>query len=184
MKDLLESASARAIRYLEDLDARAVAPDPGALDAIPRLDEPLPEDTTDPEATIQLLDEIGSPASMAMAGPRFYGFVTDGSLPVTLAANWLAGAWDQNCVFHRVTPATATLETVALKWLLDILHLPAGSGGAPPKSRECPRFAISLSSVHVVGWSVPSVCAFLHLSSSLHRSVQPPASREAKDLTN
>ncbi len=158
MKDLLESASARAIRYLEDLDARAVAPDPGALDAIPRLDEPLPEDTTDPEATIQLLDEIGSPASMAMAGPRFYGFVTDGSLPVTLAANWLAGAWDQNCVFHRVTPATATLETVALRWLLEILNLPAGSGGAFVTGATVANFTALAAARHAVlaqaGWHV------------------------------
>ncbi|MDJ0875898.1 MAG: pyridoxal-dependent decarboxylase [Desulfobacterales bacterium] len=158
MKDLLESASARAIRYLEDLDARAVAPEPGALDAIPRLDEPLPEDTTDPEKTLQMLDAIGSPASMAMAGPRFYGFVTGGSLPVTLAANWLAGAWDQNCVFHRVTPATAILETVALQWLLDILHLPAGSGGAFVTGATVANFTALAAARHKVlaqaGWQV------------------------------
>ncbi len=158
MKDLLESASARAIRYLEDLDARTVAPASDALDDIRRFDEPLPADTTDPEATIQLLDEIGSPASMAMAGPRFYGFVTGGSLPVTLAANWLAGAWDQNCVFHRVTPATATLETVALKWLLEILHLPAESGGAFVSGATVANFTALAAARHTVlaqaGWHV------------------------------
>ncbi len=158
MKDLLESTSARAIRYLEDLDARTVAPASDALDDIRRFDEPLPADTTDPEATIQLLDEIGSPASMAMAGPRFYGFVTGGSLPVTLAANWLAGAWDQNCVFHRVTPATATLETVALKWLLEILHLPAESGGAFVSGATVANFTALAAARHTVlaqaGWHV------------------------------
>ena len=158
MRDLLESAGARAIRYLEGLDARSVAPATGALDQIRRFDEPLPAETTDPEATLQMLDEIGSPASMAMAGPRFYGFVTGGSLPVTLAANWLAGAWDQNCVFHRVTPATATLEGVALKWLLEILNLPAASGGAFVTGATVANFTALAAARHTVlaraGWHV------------------------------
>jgi hypothetical protein len=32
-----------------------------------------------------------------MAGPRFFGFVIGAALSVAVAANWLAGAWDQNC---------------------------------------------------------------------------------------
>ena len=36
-----------------------------------------------------------------------------------LAANWLAGAWDQNTGLFISTPGTSKLEQVALKWLLD-----------------------------------------------------------------
>jgi glutamate/tyrosine decarboxylase-like PLP-dependent enzyme len=107
MKSLLESTAQRAARYLEGLEDRPVAPDPAAIEALDRLDEPLPRGTTDPEATLALLDQLGSPATMAMAGPRFFGFVIGGSLPVALAANWLASAWDQNSALYRVTPATA-----------------------------------------------------------------------------
>ena len=158
MRDLLRSATEQAIRYLEGLDDRSVAPAPEALDEIKRLDEPLPEETTDPELTIQMLDQIGSPASMAMAGPRFYGFVTGGSLPVSLAANWLAGAWDQNCVFDKITPATAAMEAVALKWLLDLLKLPAESGGAFVTGATVANFTALAGARHTVleqaGWRV------------------------------
>ncbi len=158
MKDLLESATARAIRYLEGLDTRAVAPDADVLGAIARIDEPLPADTTDPESTLQMLDAIGSPASMAMAGPRFYGFVTGGSLPVALAANWLAGAWDQNCVFHQVTPATAAIEATALEWLLELLKLPAESDGAFVTGATVANFTALAAARHAVlaqaGWQV------------------------------
>src|SRR5258707_8992229 len=61
---------------------------------------------------------------MAMAGARFFGFVIGGSLPAALAANWLAGTWDQNCAFNSVTPGVARLEQTALRWLLDLFDLP------------------------------------------------------------
>jgi glutamate/tyrosine decarboxylase-like PLP-dependent enzyme len=130
VRRLLESAAERAARYLEALEDRHAAPDPAAVTALARLDEPLPRGTTDPEATLALLDELGSPGTMAMAGPRFFGFVIGGSLPVAVAANWLATAWDQNTGLYRVTPTTAVLEQVALRWLLDLLRLPAGCAGA------------------------------------------------------
>jgi glutamate/tyrosine decarboxylase-like PLP-dependent enzyme len=130
MKTLLSDAAARAIRYLETLDARAVAPTPAAVQALRAFDEPLPVASCAPAETLRLLDDLGSPATMAMAGARFFGFVIGGSLPVTLAANWLAGAWDQNTGLYRPTPGTAFLEQVALRWLLDVLRLSRESGGA------------------------------------------------------
>jgi len=130
MRALLKTSSELAIRYLEELDHRKVAPSAAAIDRIERFREPLPESSTSPEDVIRMLDDIGSPATMAMAGPRFFGFVIGGSLPASLAANWLAGAWDQNSALYQVTPATALIEEVALGWLIDLFGLPAGSGGA------------------------------------------------------
>ncbi|MBL9213798.1 MAG: aspartate aminotransferase family protein [Opitutaceae bacterium] len=130
MSSLLSDAAARAMRYLDTLDARSVAPSPEAVAALRAFDEPLPAGPGDPAETLRLLDEVGSPATTAMAGRRFFGFVIGGSLPVTLAANWLAGAWDQNTGLYRPTPGTAFLEQVALGWLLEILRLPRGAGGA------------------------------------------------------
>src|SRR6185295_13131362 len=100
MRDLLENTAQRAIRYLETLPERGVAPAPDAVEKLALLREGLPDGPTAPEQVISLLDEICSPATMAMAGPRFFGFVIGSALPVTLAANWLAGAWDQNSGLH------------------------------------------------------------------------------------
>src|SRR5690348_233605 len=67
-------------------------------------------------------------ATMAMVGPRFFGFVIGGVLPAALAANWLSSAWDQNAALAEVTPLPAKLEDVALGWLCDVFGLPAGTG--------------------------------------------------------
>jgi glutamate/tyrosine decarboxylase-like PLP-dependent enzyme len=77
---------------------------------------------------LALLDDIGSPATVASAGGRYFGFVIGGSLPAALAANWLAGAWDQNAAMQVMSPVAAKLEEIVLAWMVDLLGLPAGSG--------------------------------------------------------
>ncbi len=128
-RKLLLEAAERAIRYYEALPQRKVAPDPDHVARISVLDEPMPEGPCSAHEILTLLDDIGSPASMAMAGPRFFGFVIGGTLPAALAANWVAAAWDQATGLHDVTPFTARLEQVTLGWLLDLLGLPADCGG-------------------------------------------------------
>ena len=158
MRELLKETAERAIAYLERLDSRSVAPTGDAVARLRILDEPLPNDPTDPESILQWLDEIGSPATMAMAGPRFFGFVIGGSLPVTLAANWLAGAWDQNSALYNVTPATALLEQIALGWLLDLFKLPSDCAGTFVTGATVANFCGLAAARHAVlakaGWDV------------------------------
>jgi glutamate/tyrosine decarboxylase-like PLP-dependent enzyme len=158
MKQLLESAAERAINYLENLGERHVAPAAQAVAGLSAFEQALPESGRDPLSVIKLLDEAGSPATMAMAGPRFFGFVIGGSLPVTLAANWLAGAWDQNSAYYNITPATATLEQTALRWLLNLFGLPSEAGGAFVTGATMANFSALATARHAVlaqaGWNV------------------------------
>jgi glutamate/tyrosine decarboxylase-like PLP-dependent enzyme len=116
----------------------------------------MPEGPTAPEDVIGMLDEVGSPATMGIAGPRFFGFVIGGSLPAALGANWLATAWDQNAGLFAATPVSATLEEVSLRWLLDVLALPAGCGGAFVTGATMANFTALAAARHAVlgrvGW--------------------------------
>ena len=158
MKEILTDASARAIRYLDNLATRAVAPAPSAVAALRAFDEPLPAAPTAAAETLRMLDEVGSPASMAMAGPRFFGFVIGGALPVALGANWLAGAWDQNSAYSRATPGTAFIEQIALRWLLEALRLPRECGGAFVTGATVANLCALAAARHAVlkraGWNV------------------------------
>src|SRR6201988_2275707 len=118
-RELMEQATERAARYLETLDARRVFPTAVAVGRLPELGGSLPADGAEPTEVLRLLDEIGSPATVATAGPRYFGFVTGGALPATLAANWLAGAWDQCAALQIESPTCVKLEAVASEWLLD-----------------------------------------------------------------
>lgn len=130
MDPLLEDAARRASRYLHDLPQRAVAPGAAALAGLQALDGPLPATGAAPAEVLRRLDEAGSPATVASAGGRYFGFVTGGALPAALAANWLAGAWDQNAAMPAGSPAAAAIERTALRWLLELLALPAEAAGA------------------------------------------------------
>jgi glutamate/tyrosine decarboxylase-like PLP-dependent enzyme len=127
---LLADAAERAGRYLAGLGTRPVAPDGAALAGLARFDEPLPEGTGDAAATLALLDEAGSASTVASAGGRYFGFVTGGSYPVAVAANWLAAAWDQNVALQVMSPVAARLHNVVTAWLAELLGLPAGSAAA------------------------------------------------------
>ena len=158
MKELLETTAQRAIRYLEGLDLRSVAPLPEAVAKLERFHETLPNEPTDPLQVIAMLDEIGSPATMAIAGSRFFGFVIGGSLPAALAANWLAATWDQNSALYNVTPTTAQLEAVAAGWLLEVLGLPPTCGVGFVTGATVANFTVLAAARHAIlerqGWNV------------------------------
>jgi glutamate/tyrosine decarboxylase-like PLP-dependent enzyme len=123
--ELLRATVDYAIRYLDGLDERSVYPTPDALARLPELGGAFPESPTDPAEVIRLLDEVGSAATVASAGSRYFGFVIGGSLPAALAANWLAGAWDQNAGLYAASPVGAALETITRQWILDALGFPS-----------------------------------------------------------
>lgn len=158
MPTLLQDVATRADAYLQELKQRKVAPDPAAVAALGALDGALPDGSCDPAEVIELLDRYASPATMAMAGPRFFGFVIGGALPIALAANWLATAWDQNTGLYNITPATARLEQTALRWLLDLLDLPRSCGGAFVTGATVANFVALAAARHAVlaraGWNV------------------------------
>ena len=155
---LLTATAARAVKYLETLNTRSVRPDKSAIARLSSLDTALPEHSSAPEDTIRVLDEIGSPATMASAGPRFFGFVIGGALPVTVAAQWLATAWDQNTGLYHITPSTVEIERIALKWLLDVLRLPSDCGGSFVTGATVANFTALAAARHTVlgklGWNV------------------------------
>ncbi|MFN8530079.1 MAG: aminotransferase class V-fold PLP-dependent enzyme [Anaerolineae bacterium] len=155
-EQLLQDVAARAARYLNGLDERSVAPSQEAVDALRELDVPLPNSPTDPAEVIALLDRVGSPATYAMAGGRYFGFVIGGSVPASVAANWLSVAWDNNAGLKIGHPIGVKLEQIALRWTLDLLGMPAESAGVFVTGATMANFTCLAAARHWalerVGW--------------------------------
>jgi len=118
---LLENAASESIKYLDSLDSRKVSPSQTDLNELEKLNTSLQEESIEPESVIKLLNEVGSKTAVANAGGRFFGFVIGGSHPVSLAANWLTGAWDQNGGLEITSPINAKIEEITSDWLKELL---------------------------------------------------------------
>jgi glutamate/tyrosine decarboxylase-like PLP-dependent enzyme len=127
--DLLiyEQAVAYAFEYLESIGKRAVFPPVDELQGLARFEEDLPDEPGDVLSMLRLLHEAGSPATVAQGGGRYFGFVNGGVIPGSLAARWLADAWDQNAALHVISPIASRLERLCEEWLVDLLALPPGT---------------------------------------------------------
>jgi hypothetical protein len=104
VKTLLNDAAALAVAYLDGLEVRRVYPSPESLAALAALERPLQDPPVESVRVLAELDAIGSPATVANAGGRYFGFVVGGSLPAAAAANVLAAAWDQNAGLESASP--------------------------------------------------------------------------------
>jgi glutamate/tyrosine decarboxylase-like PLP-dependent enzyme len=156
--DLLAETAERAARYVGTIDSRKVAPSAEHISGLDALGGALNEHPCDPSALIALLDDCGSPATVASTGSRYFGFVTGGSLPAAMAANWLAAAWDQNAALFTQSPVASRIEEITSEWLLDVLALPKSSGIGFVTGATMANFTSLAAARHAIlsraGWDV------------------------------
>jgi glutamate/tyrosine decarboxylase-like PLP-dependent enzyme len=123
----LEHAAARAIAYRQSTATQDVHRKCSYGELLAGFDEPTPELSADPMTVIDELISRSAPGLNPVTGPRFLGWVIGASHPVGVAADWLTAAWGQNAGNHVAAPAAAAVETVAARWLLDLMRLPPGA---------------------------------------------------------
>ncbi|MGC2107364.1 MAG: aminotransferase class V-fold PLP-dependent enzyme [Candidatus Acidiferrum sp.] len=156
--NLLEEAARRSQKYVEGIGERRVTPAEKDIQNLARFREPFPASPSDPLQVLEILDEVGSPATLASTGGRYFGFVIGGVLPASLAASWLAGAWDQNAALRVMSPVAAELEEVALGWVCEALGLPAQCEGGLVTCATAANFTALIAARHALlsrmGWNV------------------------------
>src|SRR5688572_2984333 len=157
-RDLLAEAQGYAAGYLENVASRHVGGTADRKTLIERLGGPLPETSSDPHVVLANLVRDADPGIVASIGPRYFGFVTGGAVPVTVAADWLGSAWDQNGGMYVMSPALAVLEDIVAGWLLEMLHLPAGASVGFVTGAHMANFTCLAAARHEVlrraGWNV------------------------------
>jgi glutamate/tyrosine decarboxylase-like PLP-dependent enzyme len=156
--ELLRQAAEIARMYALGIGERRVAPAGKDLDNLKQFHEPFPNEPSDPMQILQTLNDIGSLATVATTGGRYFGFVIGGTVPASLAANWLAGAWDQNAALRVMSPLAAELEEVVLRWVCEAFGLPADCEGGLVTCATTANFTALVAARHALlaraGWNV------------------------------
>lgn len=154
----LSHAARAAIEYIDSVNDRPVAPSAQAVAALAPLLGALPAEPSDPEEVLRVLSTLGSPATVANGGGRYFGFVNGGCLPAAMAAGWLVSAWDQNAAMRVQSPLAAALEETAIGWVRELLGLPESTGGGVVTGATMANFTALLAARHALleraGWDV------------------------------
>ena len=124
-KKLFEQARPYAFNYMDDINRRPVFPNPETVEKLAVFDGPIPEHPQSATDILKLLDEIGSPATVAQTGGRYFGFVNGSAVPIALAVRWLSDVWNQNSALYVMSPTVARLEQVCEGWLRELFRLPS-----------------------------------------------------------
>ena len=155
---LLRAAAERAIEYVTNIKERRVAPSEADLSALAGFHEPFPATPSDPGEVLAKLDKLGSPATAATTGGRYFGFVNGAMVPAALAANWIAGAWNQNAALRVMSPVAAEVEEVVLRWICEALELPVDCAGGLATCATMASFTALVTARHALlqraGWNV------------------------------
>jgi glutamate/tyrosine decarboxylase-like PLP-dependent enzyme len=157
-EDALGRAVAIARQYIASRCDRPVWPATTLDDLRQALGAPLADGPTEPLTVVDQLARAAEPGLVTTTGPRYFGFVTGGALPATVAVDWLAAAWDQNSGLYIMSPAGAVAEEVAGRWVADLLGLPENVSLAFTTGCHMANFTALAAARHEVlrrvGWDV------------------------------
>jgi glutamate/tyrosine decarboxylase-like PLP-dependent enzyme len=155
---ILRRAFHHASNFLRALPDRPVGPRATREELMKALDVPLSEEGEEPVAVLDALGAAAERGTMATASPRFFGFVIGGSLPVTVGAEWMVSAWDQNTGIYVASPISSVVEDIAREWLLDLFGLPKQSSVGFTTGGQMSNFTCLAAARHAVlrnaGWNV------------------------------
>lgn len=156
--DLLHRAAGHVETYLDTVADRPVRATETSAELRAILGAPLADDGEDPAGVLEALAGAGREGTVATQGPRFFGFVTGGSLPVATAADWLVSGWDQNAAGYVMSPLVAVIEEITGEWIRDIGGLPgAWSAGFTSGDTMANFTALAAARHHLLqaeGWDV------------------------------
>ena len=157
-KSLFEQARLHAFEYLDGIDDREVFPSQINLEKLSNFEEPLQMEPGNALDILNQLHQFGSPATVAQAGGRYFGFVNGSAVPASLGVKWLSDIWDQNGGLFLTSPINAKLEQVCEEWLIDLFNLPpdscAGFVSGTSMANLCGLAAARYSILKKLGWDV------------------------------
>ncbi|MEL6362099.1 MAG: pyridoxal-dependent decarboxylase [Pseudomonadota bacterium] len=158
MADALERAYAIAREWFDQLDEMPAGATVTAEIMRARLTAPLPETGMNADTVI---DELATKVNGGLnnaAGGRFFGWVTGGTLPSAVAADWLVSSWDQNGATFATSPALAMIEEVTGQWIKELLDLPRQASFAFTTGCQMAHTTSLAAARHAVlkaeGWNV------------------------------
>ena len=157
-ESLFQQASDYGTQYLRNAFDRNVYPSEEALEDLKHLTESFPETTGDAREILEVLNQYGSPATVAQVAGRYFGFVNGSVVPAGLLAKNLSIFWDQNTAMQVISPISSKLEVIVQQWLVELFGLPehtvAGFVSGTSMANFCALAAARYRILEKQGWDI------------------------------
>ncbi|MBV8354460.1 MAG: amino acid decarboxylase, partial [Candidatus Eremiobacteraeota bacterium] len=112
-------------RYFADPQSYRVMPNVKPGDVVAAL-PPQPPETGEPfDDILADFERVIVPGTTHWNHPRFFAYFATSAAPVAVAAEALAATLDVKAMLWRTSPAATELEEVTMRWLGQLLGLPA-----------------------------------------------------------
>lgn len=119
--NLLETIKKQGLAYLDALPDRKTSVD--SKEYVSK--DKVPESGYGTKKVLEVFNERFEPVMVGSSGPRYWGFVTGGSTPASIAGDWLASVYDQNTQSTKGQGGiSAIIELETIQLMLDLLGLP------------------------------------------------------------
>ena len=129
MRALVADAMARICEHVEALPRMPACDVAGGAELARGLREGVPAEGSPFEHVLSLLFDRAVPCSFNTAGPGYLAYIPGGGLFLAAVADLIADATNRYVGVWQAAPGLVQLETNAVRWLAEIVGLPAGSGG-------------------------------------------------------
>ncbi|NQY23075.1 MAG: aspartate aminotransferase family protein [Campylobacteraceae bacterium] len=123
-KSIFKQVQDYSLSYLDEVGKRDVYPASEALQNLENFSEELPQKSMEAKDVLEFLNTNGAKATVDHLGGKYFGFVTGGVIPASLAARVLSDFWDQNSALYVMSPIASKLEEVCESWLKELFGLP------------------------------------------------------------
>ena len=124
LRECLRATADRIADYREHVADSRVSPAATLDEVVAGFDLPLHDQGVPAGQVLDELTRAAEPGIVASTGPRYFGFVTGGSLDAALCADLMVTGWDQLAFNTVSSPASVAAEVVAGRWLKELLTLP------------------------------------------------------------
>jgi glutamate/tyrosine decarboxylase-like PLP-dependent enzyme len=89
----------------------------------------VPQNGSDARAILEDAVRLLRAHNLYNGHPRFFGFITASAAPIGAFAELIAATVNQNLGAHLLSPMATEIEAQTVRWIAQLLGMPAGSGG-------------------------------------------------------
>ena len=138
---MVQAAVDRLVSYFGTLGTEPVVRPTTSAALRERLDEPLPQEGSDFAEILAELEATVFQFSRHNAHPGFFGYISSPGTPVNAVGSLIQSALNINVTCWRSSPAGTEMEHVAIRWLKEMLGMPAAAGGLLTSGGSMANFA-------------------------------------------